>query len=222
MAKRLKKLCPHNIEYGDLVAVGMIGLLQAIERYSPEFDNKFKTYAELRVLGAMKDELRSSDHLKRRARKMVNAIEESYFKCGPHSEARSRAASMDIDIEYYRKYSQLLGTHFISVDDHEAFTAKDKNALMSLIQAASEGSPLDSAIINEQREILWEVLSTLKERDRSLVLDCFVRGLNQAAVAEKFGLSASRVSQLLQKILLRMRKHLSTKGISPSDIHTTK
>ena len=60
-AQRIAARLPSNIDIDDLISAGVIGLMDAIEKYDPSRDNKFKTYAEFRIRGAILDELRSQD-----------------------------------------------------------------------------------------------------------------------------------------------------------------
>ena len=68
VAQRISSRLPSNIEIDDLISSGVIGLMDAIDKYDPGRDNKFKTYAEFRIRGAMLDELRSQDWIPRSVR----------------------------------------------------------------------------------------------------------------------------------------------------------
>src|ERR1700684_1969654 len=78
IAQKIAIRLPSNIELDDLISSGVIGLMDAIEKYDPSRDNKFKTYAEFRIRGAILDELRSQDWVPRSVRDKAKKIERTY------------------------------------------------------------------------------------------------------------------------------------------------
>src|SRR6187402_3612732 len=80
VAQRIAARLPSNIDIDDLISAGVIGLMDAIEKYDPTRDNKFKTYAEFRIRGAILDELRSQDWVPRSVREKAKVVEKAYAK----------------------------------------------------------------------------------------------------------------------------------------------
>src|SRR5690606_21537188 len=78
VAQRIASRLPSNIDIDDLISAGVIGLMDAIEKYDPSRDNKFKTYAEFRIRGAILDELRAQDWVPRSVRDKAKRIERVY------------------------------------------------------------------------------------------------------------------------------------------------
>ena len=78
VAQRIAARLPSNIDLDDLISAGVIGLMDAIDKYDPSRDNKFKTYAEFRIRGAILDELRSQDWVPRSVRDKAKKIERAY------------------------------------------------------------------------------------------------------------------------------------------------
>lgn len=222
IARQVKNGCPYSVELSDLVAVGMVGLWEAIQRFSPDKESQFWSYARPRVIGSMRDWLRKQDQLKRSSRSIAKKIESTYFSCGPQSDTADRIAATGLDAEKYHKYSTLVGSHTIPIDHQDLFTLRDKQALLERISEVAEQSPLDAAIISQQREILLKAMSTLPVRQRQVVLKYLVQGLDQVEIAVELGISASRVSQLLTTALERLRKRIIACGLSQKDIHSIK
>src|SRR5271167_3727680 len=75
IAQKIAVRLPSNIELDDLISSGVIGLMDAIEKYDPTRDNKFKTYAEFRVRGAILDELRAQDWVPRSVREKAKMVD---------------------------------------------------------------------------------------------------------------------------------------------------
>src|SRR3954469_677869 len=80
IAQKIAVRLPSNIEFDDLVSSGVIGLMDAIDKYDPSRDNKFKTYAEFRIRGAILDELRAQDWVPRSVREKAKILERVYAK----------------------------------------------------------------------------------------------------------------------------------------------
>src|SRR6202453_4969323 len=80
IAQKIAVRLPSNIELDDLISSGVIGLMDAIEKYDPTRDNKFKTYAEFRIRGAILDELRAQDWVPRSVREKAKLLERCYVK----------------------------------------------------------------------------------------------------------------------------------------------
>src|SRR5476651_2486812 len=80
IAQKIAVRLPSNIELDDLISSGVIGLMDAIDKYDPTRDNKFKTYAEFRIRGAILDELRAQDWVPRSVREKAKQLERAHVK----------------------------------------------------------------------------------------------------------------------------------------------
>ena len=90
IAQKIAIRLPSNIELDDLISSGVIGLMDAIEKYDPTRDNKFKTYAEFRIRGAILDELRAQDWVPRSVRDKAKMLDRALIELEAHSAARPR------------------------------------------------------------------------------------------------------------------------------------
>ena len=102
IASRLALRLPSHISMEDLISSGIIGLIDAVQKFDPSKNINFKTYAEFRIKGAMLDELRSLDWIPRSVRKKTHLIEDAYAKLqrslGRPAEAEEVAEFMDLEI----------------------------------------------------------------------------------------------------------------------------
>src|SRR6476620_6057560 len=105
IAQKIAVRLPSNIELDDLISSGVIGLMDAIEKYDPTRDNKFKTYAEFRIRGAILDELRAQDWVPRSVREKAKMLERAFAKI-EHEKGRSAneeevAAKLGMNMDEY-------------------------------------------------------------------------------------------------------------------------
>jgi RNA polymerase sigma factor FliA len=113
---------PHNVEFDDLVSYGTFGLLDAIEKYDPSKEVKFKTYAMTRVRGGIFDELRNVDWIPRSIRQKAKQVEKIILelenRMGRTAEDEEIAHELDIDLdEFHELMSKISGTSLISLND---------------------------------------------------------------------------------------------------------
>ena len=107
VAQRIAARLPPSIEIDDLISSGVIGLMDAIEKYDPNMFNKFKTYAEFRIRGAILDELRSQDWIPRSVRNKAKVIERAHAeleqKLSRHATHKEVCESLGMEISDYHE-----------------------------------------------------------------------------------------------------------------------
>src|SRR5438093_1455318 len=121
IAQRIAARLPPHIGLDDLINAGVIGLIDAIEKYDSSRDNTFKTYAEFRVRGAMLDELRSLDWVPRSIRQKESAIERAYGELernlGRSVDDEEVAALLGIELEEFHDWlHQIRGVSLLSFE----------------------------------------------------------------------------------------------------------
>src|SRR6478609_8808599 len=122
IAQKIAVRLPSNIEFDDLVSSGVIGLMDAIDKYDPGRDNKFKTYAEFRIRGAILDELRSQDWVPRSVRDKAKKIERTYAileqRLGRSVTDSEISDQMGLALdEYYDMVAKVKAVSLLSVDE---------------------------------------------------------------------------------------------------------
>ena len=112
---------PSTIDIEDLMNVGVIGLIQAVDRYDPKRDNKFMTYAVFRIRGAVLSELRSRDFLGRTTRKKIRNLEKAYLKLeqklGREADDAEVAAEMEMDMDQFYQVKRMSSISFVSFEE---------------------------------------------------------------------------------------------------------
>jgi RNA polymerase sigma factor FliA len=216
VAGRLGSGLPAHVDEGDLVSYGLLGLIGAIERYDPDRDVKFETYAIARIKGAIIDELRAMDWVPRSVRARARDIERSIAVL----EAQLHRAPTDEEI------AKKLGITTEELDDSltdisrssiaaldELWTVStgsgDQISVMETIEDASAPQPSQALDQTELREALGESIAHLPEREKLVITLYYYEELTLREIGEVLGVTESRVSQLHTKAILRLKAHLA-------------
>jgi RNA polymerase sigma factor for flagellar operon FliA len=218
VAGRIAIALPPNIEFGDLVSYGILGLFDAIEKYDVSQGNKFETYAVSRVRGSIMDELRKLDWAPRLLRKKAREADK---KCKELEESLGRLATDDelakglkISVgELNHLYSELNSTTFLSLD--EVWENDNGNKPISRLQTIED--PLVTNQFSfvhraEVNELLSKAIENLPEKEKLVVILYYYENLTLREIGQVLNVSESRVCQIHTKVILRLRSHLKKVG----------
>ena len=215
VAGRLGSGLPAHVEENDLVSYGLLGLIGAIERFDPERDIKFETYAIARIKGSIIDELRALDWVPRsvrsRARDIERAIGELERKLhrAPTDEEISEKLGISTD-ELDESLSEIGRSSIAALDELWSVSGDgDQISLMDTIEDASGPRPAEALDETETREALAEAIARLPEREKLVVTLYYYEELTLREIGEVLGVTESRVSQLHTKAVLRLKARLS-------------
>ena len=207
----------NGVDEEDLLGYGIIGLIEAIERFDPERGSRFETFAISRIRGSILDALRSLDPLPRSARQRViqvrRAIEELQQQLGriPTDEEVMSYTGMG-----QAAYEQALieaGFAILSLDAPLALPREEPTiALADLLRDPSEDELLGQIEEEELRQELREALLRLPQREQLLLSLYYYEGLTMREIGEVLDLSQARVCQLHAKIILFLRASLYPNG----------
>ncbi|HEX16469.1 MAG TPA: FliA/WhiG family RNA polymerase sigma factor [Deltaproteobacteria bacterium] len=213
LAQRIASRLPQNVELEDLINAGVIGLIDAVEKYDPSKRIKFRTYAEFRIKGAIFDELRSQDVLPRSWRQKIKELEEAYLRLeqrlGRTPTEEEVAEEMHISIEeFHQSLKEVRSINFLSMDGLIDPTCADKGRLRDILMDPEEKDPLEVLGLAELREILAKAIDELPERHRLVVALYYYEELTMKEIAEVLGVSESRISQIHSQAILSLRAKL--------------
>lgn len=206
---------PHNVEFDDLVSYGTFGLLDAIEKYDPSKEVKFKTYAMTRVRGGIFDELRNVDWIPRSIRQKAKQVEKIILelenRMGRTAEDEEIAHELDIDLdEFHELMSKISGTSLISLND--VWHGNDENEEMVFVDTLESPEALNPDTIVEREEIknmIVECIKKLPDREKKVIVLYYYEDLTLKEIGEVLEVTESRVSQLHTKAIMRLRGRLS-------------
>jgi RNA polymerase sigma factor FliA len=215
VAGRLGSGLPAHVDEGDLVSYGLLGLINAIERFDPTRDIKFETYAISRIKGAIIDELRALDWVPRsvrsRARDIERAIAELEAKIGRAPTDEEIAGKVGITVEELEDSLTEISRSSIAALD-ELWTVSgdggDQVSLLDTIEDTDGPNPQDALAQTELREALGEAIARLPEREKLVVTLYYYEELTLREIGEVLGVTESRVSQLHTKAILRLKARL--------------
>ncbi|HKM39599.1 MAG TPA: FliA/WhiG family RNA polymerase sigma factor [bacterium] len=213
VAGRLSLTLPDHVEYDDLVASGVFGLLTAIERFDPQRQIKFETFATSRIRGAILDSLRATDwaprSLRRRERDLARAYGSLKQRLGRPATAKEVGNELGIDKnELHDLERQINQASLLSLDAPLQATAAGEQVSLGMQTPADKGDPAQALEEEEKRRLLATAVTALPEREQLVVSLYYYDDLNIKEIAQILGVSESRVSQLHTRALLRLRGDL--------------
>ena len=215
IAGKISKSMPHNIEYEDLVSYGIFGLLDAIEKFRPEREIKFKTYATTRIRGSVYDELRSQDWIPRSIRKKAKAIEKVITnlenKTGKSPTDKEIAKELNLTLEEFNDWmNKIKGISLMSLND--IWFMGDENDEISYLENLKSSSNTNPDIIIEREEIkkvIFEAINSLPDKEKKVIVLYYYEDLTLKEIGEVLEVTESRISQLHTKATMRLRSSLT-------------
>ena len=215
VAGRLGSGLPAHVDEGDLVSYGLLGLIGAIERYDPERDIKFETYAMARIKGAIIDELRALDWVPRsvrsRAREIERAITELEARLGLAPTDEEIAGKLSITVEELEEsLTDISRSSIAALDELWSATGEgDQVSLLDTLEDTTGPKPAEALDETELREALADAIARLPEREKLVVTLYYYEELTLREIGEVLGVTESRVSQLHTKAVLRLKARLA-------------
>jgi len=216
MAHRLAFRLPAYLDAEDLISVGTIGLMDAMDKYDPTREAKFKTYAEFRIRGAMLDEIRSMDWIPRSVHERIGLLQKT------HTDLMSRLGRPPLDEEVAAELQMSLdelddfltrarGAVIISIDDlslHEP----DGHKVVKMLADTHNPDPLSTLVNERERELIGGAIQLLPEKERLVLTLYYYEELTMKEIGELLKVTESRVCQIHTKAILRLKAHLQTSG----------
>ncbi len=223
IAQKIASRLPSNVELDDLISCGVIGLMDAIEKFDPGRDNKFKTYAEFRIRGAILDELRAQDWVPRSVREKAKLVERTYSRLESTlgrpatDEEMCKELNMAQD-EFYDLLNKAKSISVLNIDDSATFSRGDKKLMAGLMENGRNSNPVTAVSYKNSREKIKESISLLPEKQRLVLSLYYYEDLNLKEIGQVLDVTESRVSQLHTQAIIKLRAKLRTLFDSPDDI----
>jgi len=202
---------PANVELDDMIQAGMIGLMDAVNRFEESQGTQFEVYAASRIRGSMLDELRASDWLPRSARKSQRDIEnaihrlEQRLQRAPHET--EIAGELNLSVPEYREFlGEARGAQLVYFDDLGGHS-EDEDYLERHV-AATGAEPLEMLRDKRFRGALVAAIEELPEREKLLMSMYYEQDMNLREIGAVMGVTESRVCQLHSQAVSRLRAKL--------------
>jgi RNA polymerase sigma factor for flagellar operon FliA len=217
VAGKVSVTLPSMVEYRDLVGYGTFGLFDAIEKFDPNKNVKFKTYAVTRIRGAIYDHLRELDwvprSIRRKTKQIERAIAELESQLGRPATDEEIAKEMGIDCkELLKIMSKVASSSILSL--HEIWPINSE-AEGYTIEDSLESTRLENPDLvlerEEIRRVIFEALQELPEKEKKVMVLYYYENLTLREIGKILEVTESRVSQLHTRAILRLRAKLSNK-----------
>lgn len=208
---RVKVTLPATISIEDIAGYGVEGLINAIERYSPQKNTRFETYALIRIRGAILDRIRAQDFLPRSVRKKIKDIKAAQEKLkqdlGRMPTTTEVANYLDMEPD---KVNQLLAedTTMTSLYDKRGNT-DDSVEIIDTIQDENKLNPQEKAEEQNVKQELEKALKRLPERERIIMVLYYQENMTLKEIGETINMSESRVCQLHAQGIMKLKNILS-------------
>lgn len=208
---RVKVTLPATISIEDIAGYGVEGLINAIERYSPQKNTRFETYALIRIRGAILDRIRAQDFLPRSVRKKIKDIKaaQEHLKqeLGRMPTTQEVAQYIDMDPE---KVIQLLSedSTMTSIYDKKG-SNEDSVEIIDTIEDTNKLNPQEQAEEKNVKQELEKALLRLPERERIIMVLYYQENMTLKEIGETISMSESRVCQLHAQGIMKLKNILS-------------
>lgn len=205
----------HSIfSHEDVQNIGILGLIEAIERYDPNLGTKFETFAVLRIRGRIIDEIRRIDWLSRNARKKAQVMEETMytlqsFKSGDRPSFAELFEKMNVSEEEFKKFVASYEAAKSSIFFNESQLVNVDGEEVPLIDNFPDNDAVDllEQIIEEEKiKVILDFLESLPERNRLIMVLYYYENLKFREIAQILEISESRVSQIHSQIISSLKK----------------
>jgi len=221
IAARIRERLPQHVELDDLVSAGVIGLLEANRSFDHTRNAQFRTFAKFRIRGAILDSLREIDagsrSLRRRGREIAEATARLEARLGRHPVEAEIADEMQLDLDYLRRIvAQLDSLH---IGGQQVATSNSDSETIDVIESApglDDPDPFELCLQGEMKSHLAEAIARLSQREQ-LILSLYYREeLTMKEIAKVVGVALSRVSQIRQAAVIKLRETLAHLEQRPS------
>ncbi len=211
---RIKRTVPAHVDADDLRSIGLTGLVSAVRRYNPEQGRTFAGYAAMRVRGAMLDELRRLDSCSRRARARARRLRETSGgleqKLGREVTGEEVRAELGLSREEYGKWvedAQPVG--FVAIDRSADAEEGQGSSLHELLADEQDETGRAQLEKEERIRLLAQRIEELPAQQRRILAMHYHENMRIGEIAEVFGVSSSRVSQVHARALAELKAWLT-------------
>lgn len=213
IAKKIVVKSRYALELDEMVSYGVLGLIDAIEKFDKTKDNQFKTYAEFRIRGAMLDYLREQDSVSRSVRDKIKlvakATKELEERLGrrPNNEELSKELKLSKE-EFFEFSSCARSNCFLSIEGN--INNEGEPSALQFADRDELSNPSNKVEFESIKKILANAIATLQEKERLVVALYYYEELNLKEIGETLNISESRASQLHSKAVQKLRTLLGT------------
>ena len=213
IAARLAARLPAQVSLDDLISCGIIGLIDAINKFDVSKNVQFKTYAEFRVKGAMLDELRALDWVPRSVRRKTTDLEKAYADIEKQTgrpatdEEVAQAMGLALD-DFYKLLDETKSVTFMDIEFLRQKATETNDPTLAETFAMDDRDPFTAINLSQIRELIANAISDLPDKEKLTVSLYYQDELTMKEIGEVLGYTESRISQMHSKAMFRLRAKL--------------
>ena len=208
---------PRSVEQADLISYGMFGLIDAIDKFDPERNIKFETYAVNRIKGAILDELRALDWVPRsvraRAREIQRSIAEMEHRFQRSVTEEELAEHMGVALPVLQdQLGEISALGFVALDELLDPGERGSASMSDLIADRKAVDPGGNYEDQENRWFLADAINRLPDRERLVITLYYYEGMTLAEIGDVLGVTESRICQIHTKSVMSLRNRMMEPG----------
>lgn len=217
VVRKIAPNLPHGVAREEIVSEGIMGLIEAAQKFDSKRGVKFEKWAEIRVRGAIIDYLRRTDIISRPSRLIIKqiakTIKELQNKLGREPEDEEVAKELGMTLDEYRAELEKISCLSILSLDEVIFDpgSKEGKKLYEMITDEHINDPMNFAANSNLREIIEQALEKLDDKEREVIKMYYLDGFHMKEISKKLKVSESRISQIHSKAILKLRAELEGK-----------
>jgi len=212
IARRIHDRLPSHVPMDDLVHAGVVGLIDAVEKFDPSKNVQLKSYAKFRIRGAILDSLREMDwsprHLRRQARRIDEAQRVLNLRLGRMATEPELAAELGMNLRDLQHLLGELGGLDLDSLQAEAMDPQSEENAVNCHLGGPEKDPYSLCLNGEMKSHIASALEGLDEREKQVVTLYYLEELTMKEVGAVLGVGESRVSQIHSATMARLRARL--------------
>lgn len=211
---RLSGRLPREVDIKEMLNSGIIGLVDALEKFDPTLETDFSTYAQFRIRGAIIDSFRAQDWLPRTLRYKAHKVGTAYHRieqrCGRPATDEEAAAELGIDLDELQRLLNEVGSIVMLSFEELGFGPGDDHFHPDDVVQSRRWDPLNRLLGGEKVDLVARALDRLPEKERLVISLYFYEELNLKEIGEILGVTESRASQIRSRAMIRLKNVLRT------------
>lgn len=220
IARKIHERLPKHVALDDLIHAGVLGLVDAFNKYDHRKNVQFKSYANFRIRGAILDSLRDLDwsprDLRRKARQLEEANSRLETELGRMVTEQELASELGMELDEFQRMLTEIDRLDINSLQAEWDRGDTSQNFEDTIPGQSEENPFDQCSMTERKEQLATAIAELSEKEQQVLALYYYEDLTMKEVGEVLGIGESRVSQIHSLALVRLRSRIGEKESTAS------
>jgi RNA polymerase sigma factor for flagellar operon FliA len=224
IARRIHERLPQHVEMEELVSAGVLGLMDAFQKFDPAKKVQFRSYAQFRIRGAILDSLRTLDwsprDLRRKGRAIEQAIRLLTVRLGRTPFEQEIAGELQMELgDYQQLLGELKGLEIGTLHLERSEDSGEEE--LAYVPNRPEEDPLFRCLQGEMRQRLIEAIENLPERERLVMTLYYYEEMTMKEIGLTLGVVESRVSQIHASAVLHLRSMLADLAARSSNIKSS-